>query len=190
MTQPATNSNQSLPPHLADADAVTGILGGLEGMLRDLQHVIASVSLADYSAASAGQSSIGAHMRHVLEFIQVLADSVDTGVVDYESRQHNGIYEREPHAVSAMLPQLYNKLSQALRQRGAYHPLLLCETAMLGGDKLTVTSSLGREVLFMLQHGVHHLAIIKMQAAAMNISFGPMFGVAVATQAYREKING
>ncbi len=179
------------PSHASAEDAASAavMITGLEGMLNDFQQVLAVLPATAYCATNDGQSSIGAHVRHVLEFIQMLADHIDAGVIDYENRVRNLIYETDPSAVSAMLPKLHAKLSRTLALYGLDHPLLLRETTMIGGQKITFTTSLGREVLFLLQHGVHHLAIIKMQAAAMNIYFGDKVGVAVATQAYREQVN-
>lgn len=190
MTHRAKKMIEPIETRDADADSAAAMLSGLEVMVNDFQHVASVLSVAAYGQARAGQSSIGAHMRHVLEFIQMLADYVDSGTIDYEGRERNMVYETDPKAVIAMLPQLHAKLARALERYGVHRPLLLRETAMIGGEKLTLTTSLGREVLFMLQHGVHHLAIIKMQAAAMNIHFGDKVGVAVATQAYRKQANG
>ena len=174
----------------ADASNVTSILHGLDAILSDYEQLLSQLPLEAYCAARVGQSSIGAHVRHVLEFMQVLANHCDGGVIDYESRERNSIYETDPKAVAYVLPQLQETLARALVKYGAHHPLLLRETAVVGGDKLTITTSLGREVLFMLQHGTHHLAIITLQAAAMHITLDGQCGVAVATQTYRQKAHG
>ncbi len=189
MNSPARAMIEPIRQRDNDAKTAAGLLAGLETTLNDIQHIIAAVPPAAYNACNPGQSSIGAHMRHMLEFIQVLADSVDSGEVDYESRAHNAALERDPQAVAAMLPQLHAKLTHALKRHGADHALMLRETTCAGGNKLSIATSLGREILFMVQHAVHHLAIIKMQADALTIHLGETVGVAVATQAYREQIN-
>lgn len=190
MTQRAKNIVEPLNARVADAARAAQIMHGLDGMLADLEQLIRTLPVSAYCATRAGESSIGAHVRHVVEFIQMLVDHVDSGVVDYENRKRNIVYETDPRAVAALLPPLRATLAHMLKHYGTSHPLELRETTLAGGDKLSITTSLGREMLFMLQHGVHHLAIIKMQAAAMNIALGSQFGVAVATQAYREQVNG
>ncbi|MDX2095791.1 MAG: DinB family protein [Alphaproteobacteria bacterium] len=192
MTQPlaAPASITPLHPGTAEAECACALTGGLDRILADLQQVLATLPAAAYCKAVGGESSVGAHMRHLLEFMQVLADNLESGVIDYESRAHNAAYESDPEAVAAILPQLHAKLTQAVLRLSAHHPLLLRETAFVGGRKITLTTSLGREILFMLQHAIHHLAIIKMQAAAMDIALGAQMGVAVATQIYREQLHG
>lgn len=189
MTQRAKNIVEPLNARVADAARATEMLHGLDGMLGDLDHLIRTLPVSAYCATRAGESSIGAHVRHVVEFMQMLAEHVDSGVIDYENRKRNIVYETEPRAVAAMLPPLRATLAHVLTHYGSSHPLELRETTLAGGEKLNISTSLGREMLFMLQHGVHHLAIIKMQAAAMNIALGSDFGVAVATQAYRQHIH-
>lgn len=190
MTMIETSIPKPLNARVADEQIVAGVLAGLDGMMLDCSRIIAQLPVAAYCAAPGGKSSIGAHMRHVLEFVQVLVDNLEGGVIDYETREHNAAYENDPAFVATTLPQLHAQLARALTRYGAYHPLLLRETASVGGPKLTVTTSLGREVLFMLQHGVHHLAIVKMLAEAMGYDLGNSLGIAVATQEYREQANG
>lgn len=185
--QTAITTAQSLTAHSMDTVAADGLLRGLDALLCDIQHVLVQLPLAAYGAAQDGQSSIGAHMRHVLEFMQVLADQCALGLIDYECRARNPLYETDPKAVAFVLPQLQTKLSHVLSQHGADHPLMLRETVTMGGDKLTFPTSLGREMLFMLQHGTHHLAIITLQAASMNIALDGQGGVAVATVTYRQQ---
>ncbi len=173
-------------------DATThtnAILDGLATSVRDLL-TVTTLPVHAYRFSAQGQSSIGAHVRHVLEFLQVLADQLADGVIDYESRAHNAAYESDPEIVAHILPQLHQTLATALETHGAYYPLLLRETVMVGGEKIPFTTSLGREILFMVQHAVHHLAIIRMQAAALNLAMDENFGVAVATKIYREQTHG
>lgn len=190
MQNNTVSSAEPLSAMVADGYSIEKILDGLENMLNDIRHVATQLPPAAYGVAQEGRSSIGAHMRHIIEFMQMLSDNSAGGVIDYENRERNPLYETDSHAMLVILAQLQAKLVSALTTYGAYHPLLLRETVIVGGGKLTVSTSLGRELLFMLQHGTHHLAIIHMQAAALGIDLGRSCGVAVATQSYREQAYG
>lgn len=188
MKQSLAISSPSLPPR-DNSMHRDGIIAGLRTSVLDLL-TVTSLPVHAYCFSAQGQSSIGAHVRHVLEFLQVLADQLSDGVIDYESRAHNAAYETDPALAAATLTALGTSLEQALTTQGAYYPLLLRETVTVGGEKIPFTTSLGREILFMIQHVVHHLAIIRMQAAALNLTLDDDFGVAVATQVYREQTHG
>lgn len=101
-------------------------------------------------------NSLGQHFRHILEFFQCLEDGMQSGTVDYAARNRNPIYETNPEIAAAafeasahVLPKL--DMNLPIRVRAEFG----------ADDRPCYESTAGREWLFVYDHAIHHLAIIK-----------------------------
>ena len=161
---------------------------GLGNMLRDFYDVCNRVPRDIYNTAQNNNSSIGAHMRHSLEFIQIIVEQAESGTIDYESRIRNTIYESDPEAAKIGFAKIIQQLTSLIDDMGANKVVEVMETPGFGIEKIPVASSLGREVLFGIQHSIHHFAVVKILAANNDIEFSKDFGVTSATQAHNKKL--
>lgn len=101
-------------------------------------------------------STLGQHFRHILEFFICLERGVPDGLVDYASRERNLLFEDSPGvALSALqafviaLEDLQPNTSVELK-------------AEFGGvERPCYQSTVGRELAFVYDHAIHHLAMIK-----------------------------
>ena len=101
-------------------------------------------------------SSLGQHFRHILEFFQCLEDGVEGGTVDYAARNRNHLYETNPEMASAA----FEAFAHALPSFDLNQPIQV--RAEFGSDdRPCYESTVGRELLFVYDHAIHHLAIIK-----------------------------
>lgn len=101
-------------------------------------------------------STLGQHFRHILEFFQCLEQGVHSGVVDYAARQRNLLYEDNPGVAASA----FESFAEAL----PYLDVLghIDVQAEFGGqERPSYTSTVGREMMFVYDHAIHHLAIIK-----------------------------
>lgn len=101
-------------------------------------------------------STLGQHFRHILEFFICLERGIPTGVVDYASRERNLLFEDSPGVAMVSL----DSFSEAL------HALQPAATLSLkaefgGDDRPCYPSTVGRELAFVYDHAIHHLAMIK-----------------------------
>lgn len=156
-------------------------------IIRQIRQVIAQIEPDAYRHAlpEFEGSSLGQHFRHILEFFQCLEDGVQSGTVDYAARNRNPIYETNPEIASAAfeafshaLPDL--DLSQAVQVRAEF-----------GSDERPCyESTLGRELLFIYDHAIHHLAIIKIGLICRfpNVSIEKDLGVSPSTVKARSKV--
>lgn len=160
---------------------------GLVRHIEDLLTILRQLSPAQYCTQDK-HSSIGGHMRHILEFMQTLHNGLTAGFVDYELRERNVLFETDPIATEECLRFLAQGLCHALMQSPEPHLLTLHETPYVGAEKIALTTSLEREILFIIQHGIHHLAVIKMLAAAQNIALDASIGLAIATQIHNQSV--
>lgn len=126
-------------------------------------------------------SSVGQHTRHILEFFKVLLEQYDGGAINYDKRQRNLLLETD---IEAALDSISDIQSLMLLQDK--HVTL---TGIYEGypGEITVASSYHRELVYNLEHAVHHMAMIKIGFQQLTNSMLPSgFGVAASTIEYKK----
>ena len=125
-------------------------------------------------------ATIGQHTRHIIELYQCLLEGYGSGKVYYDNRKRNPVYENDIAAAIAEVKAILQKLPQPDKQ------LLICSVA--GDESVNIESNYFREVLYNLEHCIHHQALIKV--ALLTIEDIPVdngFGVAYSTLQYRQQ---
>lgn len=123
--------------------------------------------------------SIGAHCRHIIEFYQCLLSGISAGEICYETRARDMQLQTErPKAIEA-IEQLVAALPQYTDM-----PLVL-KVSELNGSNQPLHSSFMRELHYVSEHAIHHIALIKIGFASLGIATPPNFGVATSTIQYR-----
>jgi uncharacterized damage-inducible protein DinB len=124
-------------------------------------------------------SSVGDHVRHIVEMFDELKKGYITGLVNYDSRLRN----KELETQTALALKCLGLLPASLFMEDK--PLQLA--VVYTGEKGMVTqTTYYREVVYNIEHMVHHMALIRtgMQAFG-NILIPEDFGIAASTQKYR-----
>lgn len=133
-------------------------------------------------------ASIGQHTRHFVEFYKCLLDQIaDTNPkVNYSKRIRDTAIEADPVFALQMIEGVVSKI---LKLDSNVSCELTCTEHFEGGEA-TVDSNLERELLYNIEHTIHHLAIIKIGIAAVapSITLPEHFGVAPSTIRYRDGI--
>lgn len=127
-------------------------------------------------------ASIGQHFRHILEIFVCLNEGYETGVINYENRKRN----RELEQNKAMALVLINALNVQLEK-------VDCELKLRANYDLEISdqeiysTTYGRELVYALEHAVHHMALIKIAIKILKpeLTLPADFGVAVSTIKYR-----
>lgn len=151
------------------------LLDQLTDLLQRLPDAAYREPLAVLHGHSAGQ-----HTRHVVEFYECLLANFDGGTVNYDARLRNPLLETNPEAVLTTL----HHIARRLERLPAEAPLRL-ETEECG----PVSTSLSRELCYLVEHTVHHLAILKiaLNVALPHFFIPETFGVAHSTLRFREQ---
>jgi len=136
----------------------------------------------DYRWQPAGgvSGSVGAHVRHVLDHVSALLDADGSSFVTYDHRQRDVTLEHSrPAAIQAL-----GRAAADLRARAGCwteRPLGLQTIVRRGAAPLVVASSLARETVFVLQHTIHHQAIVALLLNARGVALPAEFGYAPST---------
>ncbi len=105
-------------------------------------------------------SSVGAHVRHILDHFRCLMDGMGTGEVDYDRRARDATIETQRHTAIAEMRALVERLHDLREdQRG----LRLRVKMDCGGGRAAndwSDSTLARELQFLTSHTIHHYALV------------------------------
>ncbi len=158
-------------------------------VLNDLRYYLEVIDPISYQSPLdlLSGSTIGQHTRHIIEFYTCLLEQ-STGhtepVINYAQRRRDHQIESQPdHAIN-----LVNDLCTRLNDLDApQHCYLDC--AEHGQENLLVASTIGRELIYNIEHTIHHLAIVKiaLKATHPDITLPEHFGVAPSTIRHRQE---
>ncbi len=129
-------------------------------------------------------STLGMHVRHVLEFYKCLISATEaSGVVDYDARVRDVSLELGTENCLDLI----SKISEFLTNMEGDTPMKLKANYSFNANEecesMTIDTTLYRELQFNIEHAVHHLAIIKIGIRALEDAFeiDANFGIAAST---------
>lgn len=125
-------------------------------------------------------ASIGAHTRHLIEFIKAM--NTKTGHINYDDRLRKQRIEADQHYAIEQLNAEVTNLISTIQNRDLTEEL----TATMDG--VSAKSTFGRELSSTLSHTIHHLAFIKILSAPHNIRLDESIGVAPATLQHQKTL--
>ena len=164
------------------------LIDAVQTALQQQLDILEALSADIYRAASSGpfNSSVGMHMRHNLDHFDAFFQGLPKGQIDYESRGRNTMIEELPEVASAALEKTVARLD-TLHSQEVDGVLLVREESEAGTvERCWLTSSIGRELQFLLGHTVHHNALIAMIVHGHGIELPASFGVAPSTQRHEQ----
>ncbi len=156
-------------------DAARSILSQLSDLLGKLDGQKYTATLEVLNG-----NSIGKHVRHILEFFIVLEDGATSGLINYDMRPHDELYERDLLASLESISAIYEFLKDLSLDKSS---ILEVSYSLDGLESVQIPSSLHRELAYNIEHAIHHMAIIKIavKGAFPQITIAENFGVAYST---------
>ena len=168
---------------LCDSQALRSHLETVEQAKTFLNHI--SHHAYQQEMAPHVMSSAGAHMRHVIDHYLALKQGIDAGVVDYNLRhRQSDVAKSTTFAlqawtdIEAWLVDVYQNDMQAELS-------VLAETSVEQSYVNQVSSTLGRELLFVSSHAIHHFSLLAIIVSLQGQKTHALFGVAPSTATYQ-----
>lgn len=156
----------------------------IEPVLSQLAESLSLLTDNEYTQKSTllNGSSIGGHTRHVIELFQCLINGYENAVVNYEQRKRDLEIETNKTFACHLLTTIANAIhlpNKVLNLQGFYS-----ETT---DDECAVDTNFYRELIYNLEHTIHHMALIRVAINEVsNITLPENFGVASATMQYKK----
>lgn len=153
--------------------------------LAQLTQLVAGLTPHQYqqSFGLKGQHSAGKHVRHIIDHYECFLRGRTTTTnsperIDYENRPREASLETNPPVACGRITTVSHSLQQ-LRDDRQQNPVLLDYSTATG--PVRIDSSVGRELIFLFSHTVHHMAIIGLLAEQLGIAPSSDFGVHPST---------
>ncbi|WP_340202640.1 DinB family protein [Ascidiimonas sp. W6] len=129
------------------------------------------------------ESSIGMHIRHIIEFYQCLDSATKTGQVNYDGRKRNLLLENDKALCVKAIQEIETSISSIKTDQSL---VLCCDYSQeedTASELIHINTSVLRELQYNLEHTVHHMAIIRIGVKTFetSVELDPDFGVAAST---------
>ncbi|MGJ8638946.1 MAG: hypothetical protein ACSHYA_06095 [Opitutaceae bacterium] len=163
------------------------LIDAAQAALQQELEVIDVLGADAYRAPARGPftSSVGMHIRHNLDHLEAFFSGLEEGAIDYESRSRNTMIEELSDTACAALEKYIGKLDTLRTWQDA--DIKVREESEVGSrERAWLSSSIGRELQFLLGHTVHHNALIAMIVAGHGFDLPASFGVAPSTQRHEQ----
>tara|TARA_R110001592_G_C13098064_1_gene743949 strand:- start:1001 stop:1501 length:501 start_codon:yes stop_codon:yes gene_type:complete len=156
--------------------------------LLEIKSLLGNLKPEDYAKPLSllSDSTIGQHVRHILEFYICLIASKNTGIVNYDNRKRNLEIENSVHFAQSQIEFIIenfilenNNLQFTLE--GNYS----AETTQI----TVIPTTYQRELAYCLEHSIHHQALIKVGLKELELEgvINENFGVAPATIRHKKQ---
>jgi hypothetical protein len=135
-------------------------------------------------------SSMGGHYRHCLDHFRSLLDAASAGDLNYDHRERGTLVEEDRFAalnVTRELRSSYQQFPNALLSRELN---VTCKTSYATTGSQVAPSTVGREMMYVVAHAVHHYALICIMGGMMGLKMPTGFGVAPSTVKYQNESVG
>lgn len=161
-------------------------------ILQQLTDLVTQLHPEDFCrpAESLSGASVGQHLRHTLEFFICLEAGYARGVVNYDQRAHDKTLEVDKQAALAALQRIQHFVEHILIQERTLN--LEVGYSASDDDVVRVETNTMRELVYNIEHAVHHMAIIKigLREVAPDVALPHGFGVASSTLRYHQAAAG
>lgn len=124
-----------------------------------------------------GESSVGAHFRHNLDFVTNFLRGLETGRLNYNARERNFQVETDRRFAAFRFRQAVFELENLSPEDLGKKILVRSETI----ENLWCESSSARELEFLQSHTIHHYALIQAKLTSFGFQVPKDFGVAPST---------
>jgi hypothetical protein len=124
-------------------------------------------------------ASVGAHVRHCLDFYQCLLDGVEGGTVDHTRRTREARVEQNRFVAIEIIRSVSWRLAKLGQNKAVAEGVLALRVDH--DEDLLVPTTVARELEAAASHTIHHFAVIAVVLRAQGIEIADDFGVAPST---------
>jgi uncharacterized damage-inducible protein DinB len=149
--------------------------------------LLEDISLADYQEVLAPHfsSSIGAHIRHIVDHFLALKHASMSGEINYNKRNRHADVEQFPHSAIVTCESITAWLKETCSTQLLNQRVLVTTDIDISHTKAaTCESTLERELVFVASHAIHHYALIRIIRHMQGKDLPEFFGYAPSTISY------
>jgi uncharacterized damage-inducible protein DinB len=178
-----------MSPSLSNADCV--LIASVIEVLDQGEVILSELDDENYvrKLPTALNASIGGHYRHCLDHFRSLLDAAQKRTLNYDHRERGTLVETDRFAAlntTRALREGYGQMPTAWLERSIE---VTCKTSYAASGSQTSGSTVGREIMYVVAHAVHHYALIGIMGGLMGLKMPSGFGVAPSTAKYQTDLS-
>ncbi len=158
------------------------LIPSIHKTLNELSDLLTQFNDSDYTNPCFGLSNatIGEHTRHIIEMFQCVGEQYEGGIINYDARKRDYLIQTNISFAKEAIETVLNQLDKPNKN--------LQLQQIVDGEELLIDSNYNRELLYNLEHCIHHQALIKVAILQMDhIQIDENFGVARSTIEYKKQ---
>ena len=158
------------------------LLPSIHNSLNDLIDLLDQLNDTDYSnpCRELSDATIGEHTRHIIEMFECLESQYDSGIVNYDLRERNKHIQTNTGFAKSRITAIKNNVDKPNKNIELQQ--------IIDGEEIRIESNYFRELLYNLEHCIHHQALIKVAIIQCSaVAVNENFGVARSTIEYRNQ---
>ncbi len=136
----------------------------------------------DHSQEIYISAGVGRHIRHIIDHYSALKNGLDSGVVDYNQRTRNSVIETNLFSAKEKIQKISDWLNnqEDCNKDVIVNSEIDCEQSI----NQKFSSNKDRELLYLINHTIHHAAYIKLQLQKFEVYLPEQIGVAPCTASH------
>ena len=162
----------------------TQLLAGCVRSIEQCGQLLRLISTESYVDSSRGTSSVGAHIRHILDRFHCFLAGMPAGSIDYDARKRDKSIENNLDVAAFALVSVSRRIESMAALDDLETAITVCESVHHQGPAVTMPSTVGRELMGLVTHSIHHLAIIALIVKSYGYEMDSDFGKAASTILY------
>ncbi len=169
---------------LADPSSESLLIDGCIQCIEQCEQILKIVSQEVYVDTSRGSSSIAAHIRHILDRFNSFFCGLPAAAIDYDARKRDKEIEHNLEAACFALAAIARRVEQLKQTPFAKDLITVKESVLPSSPAVEISSTVEREMMGLITHSIHHVAIIALQTKAFGYPLDDDFGKAASTLVY------
>lgn len=154
--------------------------------LTELQGLVDCFSKVQYGSINIeGVSAPGKHVRHITDHYEAFSCGLETGLVDYDVRSRASALEKCQMKTALTIHRIQSDILVTSLQDKTLK--LATTVSASASTPYRLVSSVRRELVYLLNHTVHHTAMLSLLARLQGVCHIPVGGVAPSTRRWEKE---
>lgn len=150
--------------------------------LEEIKDLINGLNQIQYQKelVSLNNSTVGKHIRHIVEFYICLFEGIENKSVNYDNRKRDIRLEQDIKFTINKINEIIVAISLVNKDSNL---TMESNFSINNNNKIKISTSLYRELAYCLEHSIHHQAIIKIGLCELKLEnlISNSFGIAPST---------
>jgi len=160
------------------------LVDGCLHCIAQCDQILSILSQEHYALDSKGSASIGAHIRHILDRFHCFFAGNAGSLIDYDARKRDREIEQNLDAATFALASVTRRIEEFRDSPSCHEPIFVKESVLSSRPAVNIPSTVERELMGLITHSIHHLAIIALLARSYGHQVDKDFGKAPSTIVY------